>query len=159
MKEEGIISKQIEVYLHFCLNNGHIVDNYGYWLKSFAKEFKARNVYDITQASKVEFLTRVAVLHNSQHSLLQAERALNGFTRFYQARSRNLVNSRELGYTSSDMEEKMDRNKELVFKRVSDPKKWSWRALGSLYNIHYTTARQIFTVQSPKYLGKKLSTG
>lgn len=42
------------------------------------------------------------------------------------------------------MPPKTQRNKELFVKRVQDPQKWSWRALGEHYGIHFTTAKGIF---------------
>jgi len=44
-----------------------------------------------------------------------------------------------------------DRNKELVLKRIKDPFKWSYGELGSFYNIHKTTAEEIFKRDMHKY--------
>lgn len=44
-----------------------------------------------------------------------------------------------------------ERNKELVFKRLSDPIKWSYGELGKFYKIHKTTAEEIFLRDKMKY--------
>lgn len=39
---------------------------------------------------------------------------------------------------------KTERNKDLVLKRYSNPKKWGWGELGKLYGIHRQYAKDIF---------------
>ena len=46
---------------------------------------------------------------------------------------------------------KETRNKELVQKRVTDPKTWSFGALGQFFNIHKTTAEELFKRDLKKY--------
>lgn len=53
------------------------------------------------------------------------------------------------------MEAKTKRNKELVLKRVNDPKKWSFGKLGLFYKLHKTTAEQIFKRDLEKYSPSK----
>lgn len=53
--------------------------------------------------------------------------------------------------------EKITRNKELVAKRLQDPKLWSFAALGKLYNLHKTTVEEIFKRDVKKY--RKQSVG
>lgn len=48
-----------------------------------------------------------------------------------------------------------ERNKELVLKRVSDPKKWSYGELGLFYKIHKTTVEGIFLRDVKKYATPK----
>lgn len=50
-----------------------------------------------------------------------------------------------------DNTEKEERNKELVLKRLADDKKWSFGALGKHFNIHKTTAEEIFNRDVTKY--------
>lgn len=47
--------------------------------------------------------------------------------------------------------ENIERNKELVIKRLHDPKKWSYGKLGEFYKIHRTTAEEIFLRDKEKY--------
>lgn len=44
-----------------------------------------------------------------------------------------------------------ERNRDLVQKRLADPVKWSWRKLAKFYNIHFTTAKDIFLRYAEKY--------
>jgi hypothetical protein len=43
------------------------------------------------------------------------------------------------------------RNRSLIQKRISDPKKWTWAALGETFNIHRSVAKQIFERDVEKY--------
>lgn len=51
--------------------------------------------------------------------------------------------------------EKIQRNKELVAKRLKDPKLWSFAKLGELYNLHKTTVEEIFKRDVKRY-GRKI---
>jgi hypothetical protein len=44
-----------------------------------------------------------------------------------------------------------DRNESLVQKRIKDPKKWTWGALGTEFGIHRSVAKQIFERDFEKY--------
>lgn len=39
---------------------------------------------------------------------------------------------------------KLERNRDLVEKRLANPSQWSFSALGKHFNIHKTTAEEIF---------------
>lgn len=56
------------------------------------------------------------------------------------------------------MRAKIERNKELVLKRLSDPKKWSFGKLGDHYCIGKTVAEEIFKRDEAKYQKEQLST-
>lgn len=43
------------------------------------------------------------------------------------------------------------RNQQLVTKRLSDPKKWTWGKLGEHFNIHRSVAKEIFERDMEKY--------
>lgn len=43
-----------------------------------------------------------------------------------------------------DTRPKMQRNRELIAKRIQDPSKWSWGELGKYFNIHRTTAKDVY---------------
>ena len=49
------------------------------------------------------------------------------------------------------MKANVDRNRELVQKRVSDPLRWSYRKLGEFYNISKITAEEYFKRDLEKY--------
>jgi hypothetical protein len=46
---------------------------------------------------------------------------------------------------------KTERNKDLVKKRLANPKKWTWGELAKLYSIDRYTARDIFDRDVDKY--------
>jgi hypothetical protein len=46
---------------------------------------------------------------------------------------------------------KTERNRELVKKRLSNSKKWTWGELGKFYGIDRHTARDIFDRDVDKY--------
>lgn len=41
-------------------------------------------------------------------------------------------------------QKKDQRNKEIVEKRIADPKKWTWKTLGKHYGIHRSTVQKLF---------------
>ncbi len=45
----------------------------------------------------------------------------------------------------------IDRNRSLIQKRISDPKKWTWASLGKQFNVHRSVAKQIFERDVEKY--------
>ena len=53
--------------------------------------------------------------------------------------------------STMDNTEKFERNKELIIKRLSNEKKWSFGELGKFYKIHRTTAEEIFKRDLIKY--------
>jgi hypothetical protein len=53
------------------------------------------------------------------------------------------------------MKQNVDRNKELVEKRIRDPKKWSYGNLGKFYNMDKKTAYEIFDRDYKKYATSK----
>lgn len=53
------------------------------------------------------------------------------------------------------MIEKIERNSELVQKRVTDPKKWGWGALGKHYGIKRQVAKETFEAHVGKYASKE----
>lgn len=53
--------------------------------------------------------------------------------------------------------EKIKRNKELVLRRIEDPKVWSFAKLGEFYNLHKTTVEEIYKRDLKKYVNKKKS--
>lgn len=53
------------------------------------------------------------------------------------------------------MKPNIERNKDLVLKRINDPKKWSFEALGAYFRMHKTTAEQIFKRDVSKFATKK----
>ncbi len=48
--------------------------------------------------------------------------------------------------------EKYIRNKELIFKRIQNPTRWSWAELGKFYRIKRHTARDIFERHADKFV-------
>lgn len=44
-----------------------------------------------------------------------------------------------------------DRNKSLIQKRISDPKKWTWAKLGQEFDVHRSVSKQIFERDVEKY--------
>ena len=48
-------------------------------------------------------------------------------------------------------QENTERNEELVMKRIKDPKKWGWGALGKHYGIHRSYVKEIFERDFEKY--------
>ncbi|MDQ3014779.1 MAG: hypothetical protein M3Q73_02875 [bacterium] len=44
-----------------------------------------------------------------------------------------------------------DRNRSLINKRISDPKKWTWAKLGQEFNLHRSVSKQIFERDVEKY--------
>ena len=46
---------------------------------------------------------------------------------------------------------KEERNKELVLKRLRDPKRWTFRALGSFFNLSEASTHEIFHRDKEKY--------
>jgi hypothetical protein len=44
-----------------------------------------------------------------------------------------------------------DRNRSLIQKRISDPKKWTWAKLGQEFDVHRSVAKQIFERDVEKY--------
>ena len=49
------------------------------------------------------------------------------------------------------MPAKKERNKELVLKRLSNPKRWSFRRLGRFFNMDVRAAWDIFQRDKDKY--------
>lgn len=49
----------------------------------------------------------------------------------------------------------VERNRDLVLKRLRNPAKWSWAELGKLYKIDRHTARDIFYRDIHKYSTKR----
>jgi hypothetical protein len=47
--------------------------------------------------------------------------------------------------------EKKNRNKDIVDKRLADPKKWSWNELAKVYNLHRQTVKDLFEYHVDKY--------
>lgn len=52
-------------------------------------------------------------------------------------------------------EERTERNKELVFKRINDPLKWTWTMLSRQYNVKRETAEQIFRRHAHKFVSER----
>lgn len=148
------IHDQIKVFLYYDISLGHRNGTYNFWLEKFVKLTGVTNVYDIEEEHVESFLTDVSVLYNGQYALNEAEKAIRALRRYYQARGRNINNRGSfVGYNNqSTMQENVDRNRRLVLLREQDPHKWSWRALGKEFKIHFTTAREIHQTQSEKYL-------
>ena len=143
---KSILDQQIDVFLHACIKRGILEGTYNFWLREFGKTYKG-SAEDITENDKTEFLTRVSVLYNGQHSLNQAKTAIDNLMCYYKARGRNVAKCRGLGYNGSNSvmsHIKVDRNKDIVQKRLSDKKKWTWQALGDYHNIHFSTAKFVF---------------
>lgn len=147
----SLLRQQIDVFLAYCIRQGNREGTYNYWLNEFTKVYSG-DAYDIPQEAIDEFLFKVSTLYNGQHALNQAERAIRAFMRYYSARSRNLATKPGLLYNYG-VDEKKDRNRELVLLRLSDPEKWSWRKLGAKYEVHFTTAKEIFHTYVSKYGG------
>lgn len=137
----SLLHDQIRVYLAFCIRNNR-EGNYGFWLKQFCEKYHG-DANDITDDHIDDFLVDVGCLYFGQHSLTYAERAVRGLRTYYMARSRNLAQSSSEVYDSAMAEKKL-RNKQLIKLRKEDPEKWSWRNLGEYFNIHFTTAKNIY---------------
>lgn len=50
---------------------------------------------------------------------------------------------------------KVERNKELVMKRASNPDVWSWGALGNFFGMERQTAHKAFERHAPKFLSDR----
>ena len=139
----SLLHDQIKVYLAHCIKQNR-EGGYSFWLRSFSKRYVG-SAEDISDDDIDDFLVDVGALYNGQFSLNQAERAVRGLRTYYTARSRNLERAYEKDY-DRDMEfaEKKLRNRKLIALRKADPRKYSWRNLGVLFDIHFTTAKDIF---------------
>ena len=136
--------------------------NYNYWISLFMKKISVIDVADIRPIHIMDFLEYIKDTQGGKHPQIQAEKAVRQFVRFYSARGKmidNLANIEdELSRNNVTHLANIDRNKDLVIKRINNPQRWTWRALGDYYSIHFTTARQIFLRDVEKYYPKKYGT-
>jgi len=145
-KKQSHIHEQIKVFLGYLIRNGNRCGTYNFWLQEFVKLNKVEDVYDIEEGDIENYLTDISVLYQGQHALNESEKAVRALIRFYTARGRNL------GYnTRMTTQTKNERNRELVRLRMSDPVKWSWRKLGERFQVHFTTAAELFERHEGKY--------
>lgn len=140
--KSNLLEDQIRVYLAEHIRRGYRDGSYAFWLKEFSKKYHG-DANDITREDIEDFIIDISVLYHGQYSMNEAERAVRGLQRYYMARGRNVASPATLSYPSL-MGEKKLRNRELVMMRLKNPEKWSWRALGEYFNIHFTTAKEIF---------------
>lgn len=152
------IKSQIEVFLKWREKMGMNSPSYREWILLFAKNTKTTDVLDITRDDILNFLAYVRTIRNGQWPVYQAEKSVRQFIRFYSARGK-MINTladytRLCEHNNVDLISHIKRNKEIVQKRLKNPKIWSWRRLGDHFGMHYSTARQIFYRDRIKYGGR-----
>lgn len=160
-KREPKINEQIQIFLRWRDKKGLGSRNYGAWLFAFTKKTGIQDALDIHPQDIMGFLEHVKETRAGQYPHYEAEKVLRQFIRFYSARGKIMGNLREYNRLIDShgvlMLAHIERNKEIVKKRLSDPKKWSWRKLGDYYDMHYTGVRYIFLRDRFRYGPRKKS--
>lgn len=158
------IKYQIKVFLNWRKKQGMTTPGYEEWLSEFLRKTKKNDVMDVSVQDIEDFLECVAQKHSGQWPVIQAEKCLRQFVKFYSARGKMagaIADYRESLYNNGvQLLANVKRNEDLVKRRLKNPTKWSWRRLGDYYGIHFTTAKQIFLRDVKRYSGAgELSTG
>jgi len=135
------------------------LSDYEEWLNLFVSFTDKEDILDVSADDIVDFIEYISEHHQgTPFRLHRAEMAVRQFKKFYSARGHlmkdmkdymNMLEQSGVGFVAD-----VKRNRELVELRVKNPRKWSWRKLGEKFNIHYTTARQIFIRDRLKYAPK-----
>lgn len=149
------IRNQIRVFLKWRERKGLGSTGYEEWLLLFYKKTVLTDAFDIMPLDIKEFCNYVRTIRGGTYPSYRSELVLRQFVRFYSARGKmmdNLKSFKELLFAENVRSlADIDRNRELVQNRLRDPKRYSWRVLGRYYNIHFTTAKQIFNRDRDKY--------
>lgn len=152
-----VIKYQIKVFLDWRNKQGLSSPGYEKWLNLFLKKTGITNVLDIRAEDIERFIQYVADNSKGRYPVLEAERSLRQFIKFYSARGKmsgTVAEYRNSRYSNGvQFLANTKRNRELVQRRLKDPRKWSYRRLGDYYGLHFTTVRQIFQRDVKRYTG------
>lgn len=137
------------------------------------KKNKRKNISQIVSKDINDFRNKLLAEH-TPFMALKAMKELRGLFRYYKNNEVYCIHPScitEIGVTETftanhdiidDMAKspfnpkpKNVRNRELILRRINDPEKWSWGALGEFYEISKVTAYNVFWMHVTKYVSPK----
>ena len=154
-KKKKPIDDQIRVFLKYRKRRELSSYSYERVLYDFANFSGLDDIYDATPLVIVTYNNHLRENKRGEWSVIESERIVRQFLRYYSARGKmvgNLADYSQLCYKEGvKILADVKRNRQLVQLRCKNPEKWSWRKLGQHFDIHFTTAKQIFERDVEKY--------
>lgn len=155
MFRKNLIELQAQVFIEYLISQDRLL-HYTNWVSDFAKKSPVKDIYKLEDCHIEKYLSELGYKYQTHHVIDMAHEALKAFRHYYKARSYRpaLANKQGIRYYDGMRPAKTERNRQLVMMRRSDPKKWSWKMLGSYFNVHFTTAKEIFEAHAHKFAEK-----
>lgn len=86
-KTHKLIEDQIAVYISYGKRTGSIKRSHKDWIKLFARHCQKDDIWDVEKEDIDKFSIYIRQKYSAQYLILEAEIAVRGIMKFYQARS------------------------------------------------------------------------